>query len=117
MQEVSTTKGLIRIEQQIPQNAEFTVFDNDNPYGCDRTSAISACRRPLPTTNIPYLSAVMWDGRETCRKNSERETKRDQLLTIESRTLPGSVVGARPLSANNVSIAENNSLVRIGLET
>jgi cytochrome c peroxidase len=59
------TKGLIRIEQQIPENAEFTVLDNDNPYGCDSTSAISAYRRPLPATNIPYLSTVMWDGRET----------------------------------------------------
>jgi len=59
------TKGLIRIEQQVPRNAEFTVLNNDNPYGCDSTSAISAYRRPLPATNIPFLSTVMWDGRET----------------------------------------------------
>ena len=58
-------KGLIRIELQIPANAEFTVLNNDNPYGCTSTSAISAYRRPLPSTNIPYLSTVMWDGRET----------------------------------------------------
>ncbi|HLK06143.1 MAG TPA: hypothetical protein VKT53_17030 [Candidatus Acidoferrum sp.] len=58
-------KGLIRIEQQVPANAEFTVLNNDNPYGCTSTSAISAYRRPLPTTNIPYLSTIMWDGRET----------------------------------------------------
>ena len=59
------TKGLIRIEQQVPENAEFTVLNNENPYGCDSTTAISAYRRPLPATNIPYLSTVMWDGRET----------------------------------------------------
>ena len=59
------TKGLIRIEQKVPENAEFTVLYNENPYGCDSTTAISAYRRPLPTTNIPYLSTVMWDGRET----------------------------------------------------
>jgi hypothetical protein len=58
-------KGLIRIEQQIPANAEFTVLNNENPYGCTSTEAISAYRRPLPATNIPYLSTVMWDGRET----------------------------------------------------
>ena len=58
-------KGLIRIEQQIPANAEFTVLNNDNPYGCNSTSAISAYRRPLPATNLPFLSTVMWDGRET----------------------------------------------------
>lgn len=60
-------KGLIRIELQVPENAEFTVLDNDNPYGCTSTSAISAYRRPLPTTNVPYLSTIMWDGRETLK--------------------------------------------------
>ena len=59
------SKGLIRIEQQVPANAEFTVLNSDNPYGCNSTSAVSAYRRPLPTTNIPFLSTVMWDGRET----------------------------------------------------
>jgi cytochrome c peroxidase len=63
-------KGLIRIEQQVPANAEFTVLNNDNPYGCNSTSAISSYRRPLPTTNIPYLSTVMWDGRETLKDAS-----------------------------------------------
>src|SRR5262249_29329272 len=63
-------KGLIRIEQQVPENAEFTVLENDNPYGCNSTSAISAYRRPLPATNIPYLSTVMWDGRETLKDSN-----------------------------------------------
>src|SRR6185436_1027395 len=26
---------------------------------------VSVYRRPLPTTNVAFLSAVMWDGRET----------------------------------------------------
>jgi len=60
-------KGLIRIEQQVPATAEFTVLNNDNPYGCTSTTAISAYRRPLPSTNIPYLSTIMWDGRETLK--------------------------------------------------
>jgi hypothetical protein len=59
------SKGLIRIEQQVPANAEFTVLNSDNPYGCTSTSAVSAYRRPLPSTNIPFLSTIMWDGRET----------------------------------------------------
>lgn len=59
------SKGLIRIEQQVPANAEFIVLHSDNPYGCNSTSAISAYRRPLPSTNIPFLSTIMWDGRET----------------------------------------------------
>jgi cytochrome c peroxidase len=60
-------KGLIRIELEVPENAEFTVLNNDNPYGCTSISAISAYRRPLPTTNVPYLSTIMWDGRETLK--------------------------------------------------
>jgi cytochrome c peroxidase len=64
------TKGLIRIELPVPVNAEFTVLNNDNPYGCSSVSAISAYRRPLPTTNIPYLSTVMWDGRQTLKDAS-----------------------------------------------
>jgi cytochrome c peroxidase len=59
------SKGLIRIEINVPANAEFTVLNNENPYGCTSTSAISQYRRPLPTTNLPFLSTVMWDGRET----------------------------------------------------
>jgi cytochrome c peroxidase len=60
-------KGLIRIELQVPATAEFTVLNNDNPYGCASISEISAYRRPLPTTNVPYLSTIMWDGRETLK--------------------------------------------------
>ena len=64
------SKGLIRIEQQVPPNAEFTVLNNDNPYGCTSTSAVSAYRRPLPSTNIPFLSTIMWDGRETFKDST-----------------------------------------------
>lgn len=59
------SKGLIRIEVSVPGTAEFTVLDADNPYGCASTTAISMYRRPLPSTNIPFLSTIMWDGRET----------------------------------------------------
>jgi hypothetical protein len=58
-------KGLIRIELSVPVGAEFTVIDNDNPYGCNRLDAVSVYRRPLPSTNLSFLSTVMWDGRET----------------------------------------------------
>ena len=63
-------KGLIRVEMAVPANAEFTVLNNDNPYGCTSTSAISAYRRPLPSTNLSFLSTVMFDGRETFKDSS-----------------------------------------------
>ncbi|HYL10676.1 MAG TPA: hypothetical protein VEU31_08055 [Candidatus Acidoferrales bacterium] len=58
-------KGLIRIELSVPAGAEFTVANNDNPYGCTSLDDISVYRRPLPSTNLGFLSTVMWDGRET----------------------------------------------------
>jgi len=63
-------KGLIRIELAVPAGAEFTVSDADNPYGCSSTQALSMYRRPLPTTNLSFLSTVMADGRETFKDSS-----------------------------------------------
>jgi cytochrome c peroxidase len=58
------TKGLFRIELAMPVNGEFSLIDFDDPYGCITRSALSMYRRPLPSTNLKFLSTVMWDGRE-----------------------------------------------------
>ena len=58
-------RGLIRVELRVPPNAEFNIVSVENPYGCNDTSAISVYRRPIPTTNLRFQSAVMWDGRES----------------------------------------------------
>jgi cytochrome c peroxidase len=59
------TKGLIRIGIAVPPNADYRVMGVNNSYGCNQTDVISMYRRPLPTTNLPFLSAVMFDGRES----------------------------------------------------
>jgi cytochrome c peroxidase len=59
------TKGLIRIPLPVPANAEFTVLSADNPYGCADLAILSMYRRPLPSTNLRFVSALMWDGRES----------------------------------------------------
>jgi hypothetical protein len=59
------TRGLIRVGLELPANAEFTVDAVSDPSGCAPAAAISMHRRPLPSTNIRFLSAVMWDGRES----------------------------------------------------
>jgi hypothetical protein len=59
------TKGLIRIGIHVPANADYRVVSVYNRYGCNATDVISMYRRPLPTTNLPFLSAVMFDGRES----------------------------------------------------
>jgi len=58
-------RGLIRIALALPASAQFEVLSVSNPYGCNSTATLSMYRRPLPTTNLRYLSAVMWDGRES----------------------------------------------------
>jgi cytochrome c peroxidase len=59
------TRGLIRIPLAVPGNAEFNVVSVVNPYGCGDPATLSMYRRPLPTTNLRFLSTVMWDGRES----------------------------------------------------
>jgi hypothetical protein len=58
-------KGLIRIAIQVPPNAEFNVVSVANPYGCGDPVTLSMYRRPLPATNLRFLSTVMFDGRES----------------------------------------------------
>jgi cytochrome c peroxidase len=64
--------GLIRIPLPVPTNAQFSVTVVHDPYGCalvaDPTTGVvtlSTYRRPLPTTNLRFLSTIMFDGRES----------------------------------------------------
>ncbi len=59
------TRGLIRIALAVPSDADYAVTAVSNPYACKETNVISQYRRPLPATNLRFLSAVMWDGRES----------------------------------------------------
>jgi len=71
------SNGLIRIGIQVPPNTtdpnppQFTINAVEDPYGCALTTnsqgqqTASMYRRPLPTTNLGFLSAVMFDGRES----------------------------------------------------
>lgn len=59
------TKGLIRIGLPVSAAAEFELVAVDDPYGFASAAELSLFRRPLPATNLKFLSTVMWDGRET----------------------------------------------------
>jgi len=63
------TRGLIRVGIDVPAGADFDIVEVDNPYGCGETNNISMYRRPLPSTNLRFLSAVMWDGRQSAGAN------------------------------------------------
>jgi cytochrome c peroxidase len=64
--------GLIRVGLKLPANAQFTISVVHDRYGCAITPdpnggqpIVSVYRRPLPTTNLVFLSTIMFDGRET----------------------------------------------------
>ncbi len=59
------TRGLLRIALTVPATRDFEIVSVSNPYGCSETDTISMYRRPLPATNLRFLSAVMFDGRES----------------------------------------------------
>jgi cytochrome c peroxidase len=59
------TKGVIRIGMPIPAGAEFALVAVNDPYGFASAAQLSLFRRPLPSTNLRFLTAVMWDGRES----------------------------------------------------
>jgi hypothetical protein len=65
-------RGLIRVGLPLPNPREFAISVAYDPYGCAMTydpnsgaDVVSVYRRPLPTTNLRFLSAVMFDGRDT----------------------------------------------------
>ena len=67
-------KGLIRIGLPMPSGVQFAVTSVDDPYSCNTnpvtgltsptTGIVSVYRRPLPSTNLGFLSTIMADGRE-----------------------------------------------------
>jgi processive rubber oxygenase RoxA-like protein len=88
-------KGLIRVGIGIPAGAEFTLEEADDPYGFASASELSLFRRPLPSTNLAFLSGVMWDGRETFPGQSIAFDLMDQ---ANGATL-GHAQASRPLTA------------------
>lgn len=57
-------RGLLRVGLPIPDGAEFVLEAVDDPHGHASASDLSLFRRVLPATNLRFLTAIMWDGRE-----------------------------------------------------
>jgi len=65
------SRGLIRVGLDVPTDAEFVIESVADPYRCPpATNDVSVYRRPLPSTNLRFLTAVMWDGRESSSTTS-----------------------------------------------
>jgi cytochrome c peroxidase len=85
-------KGLIRVSMPVPENAEFKLIAVDDPYHCATADNLSLFRRPLPAANLRFLSAVMWDGRETAKDQSIES----DLLSQAADATMGHAQGQRP---------------------
>jgi hypothetical protein len=83
--------AVFRIGLQFPPAApvqpQFTISVVHDPYGCamspDPSSGqldVSVYRRPLPSTNLSFLSAIMADGRETIEPLTSETTFRANLV-------------------------------------
>lgn len=59
------TRAVIRIGLPVKDTSEFELVTADDPYGHASAAQLSLFRRPLPTTNLRFLSTVNWDGRST----------------------------------------------------
>ena len=78
------TRGLIRVGLDVPGGAEFTIDSVEDPYQCGAaTNQVSVYRRPLPSTNLRFMTAIMWDGRES---GPNTTTEQDLLQQANSAT-------------------------------
>jgi hypothetical protein len=80
--------GLIRVGVKLPADAQFTISVVHDPYGCaivpdpkGGLPTVSVYRRPLPSTNLVFLSSVMFDGRETVSLLDNEQTFFANLMT------------------------------------
>src|SRR5205823_1980263 len=80
--------GLIRVALPLPANRQFTITVVHDPYGCALVTdpatgvvTVSVYRRPLPATNLGFLTTVQFDGRETVAPLNNRQTFAANLIS------------------------------------
>lgn len=100
------SKGLIRVGIGIPDNAEFELVGVDDPYGFASAAELSLFRRPLPSTNLKFLSTVMWDGRETFA---------DQTIHFDLSHQANGATQGHAQSENPLTSAQQESIVNFEL--
>jgi cytochrome c peroxidase len=96
-------KGLIRVALDVPGDAEFEVLAVDDPYRCGaQLRSVSMYRRPLPTANLAFLSAVMWDA----RASRPGRAIRDDLVAQAIDATRGHAQGTSPSTAQLNAIVD-----------
>jgi cytochrome c peroxidase len=97
------SKALIRVPLDVPAGAEFDISSVDDPYRCGSALTVASMyRRPLPSANLKFLSAVMWDG----RASKPNQAIRDGLINQVVDAVTGHAQGAAPSPAHVQSIVD-----------
>ena len=95
--------ALIRVGITLPANPQFTISVVHDPYGCAITPGanggqptVSVYRRPLPTTNLVFLSTVMFDGRETIAAlNNEQSFQANLIADLTHQAIDATLIHAQ----------------------
>ena len=104
--------GLIRIPLTLPANVQFTIKAIRDPYGCaivpDPSTGrptVSVYRRPLPTTNLRFLSTLMFDGREsiTLPLNNQATFQANLTADLMQQSIDATLTHAQAVKAPTVA--------------
>jgi cytochrome c peroxidase len=92
-------KGLFRISLPVPATADFQITEIADPYHCAETTVARPAmyRRPLPATNLSFLTAVMWDGRESASGQSLGDHLTQQAIDATTGHAQGTIPNSKQL--------------------
>ena len=110
-------KGLIRVGIPMPANSHFEVHVDSDPYGCTTNTVtglqsptlgiVSLYRRPLPSTNLGFDTAIMWDGREP---SFTSQSNHATLIHAEATATPPTNSKQRSSLSRPVSLPRRSSI-------
>jgi len=133
-------KGLIRVGEQLPAppTLQYTIVSVQDPYNCNSNPAtglanpigtdpttgitsydptvpsagvVSVYRRPLPTTNLPFLSAIMFDDREPSLSQQASDAV---LIHMQAASPPSDADVAQIVSFESGIFAAQSSIIGAG---
>jgi hypothetical protein len=70
--------GTIRVGIGVPDGADYTLLQAQDPYHHASAAELSLFRRPLPSVNVAFNAHVMWDGRESEGRPDVRNALKNQ---------------------------------------
>jgi len=113
--------GLIRIPITLAAAPQFQIRAVHDPFGCAITTdiatgamTVSVYRRPLPTTNLRFLSTIMFDGRESILPLNNQATFMSNLIADLKHQAVDATTG-HAQAANPPSDAQQTAIVNFEL--